>query len=152
MNSIFEEHFGLRLVREGFTRTDDRKWIRRRTNEIADLFQIQAMKGASYSPVWGFSLNYVPHISGESLRSHGTDKSARLDYRYDPLDTDYGSKAKYEAWFISQLHGVEYATQSAKRSAGKSIPLAFTLFSQVNSVSDLSQLYAKSLQAYRSRT
>jgi hypothetical protein len=66
--------FGSALAHEGFSRVADRKWLRRRSSDIADLFEIQAMKGASYSPLWGFSLSYVPHISGSSLRFHRADK------------------------------------------------------------------------------
>jgi hypothetical protein len=152
INTIFEECFGLPLIRNGFTHVSDRKWIRRRTPDFADLFEIQALKGASYSPLWGFSLNFVPHLSGKNVRFHSTDKSALFDYRYDPLDINFGSRKKQEEWIISRFDGLKNAKRNAKRSARRAIPLAMRSFSQINNIPDLIKLYAESLQSYRSRT
>jgi len=33
---------------------------------------------------WGFSLDFVPHLSGDSIRWHRSDKSARLDVTINP--------------------------------------------------------------------
>lgn len=46
------------------------------------------MKGASYVPIWGISLDFVPHVAGNRLAWHRTDKSARMDLVYDPVDFD----------------------------------------------------------------
>ncbi len=151
MNLIFGKNFGQPLIHEGFVRVSDRKWIRRHSADIADLFEIQALKGANYSPLWGFSLSYVPHISGSTLRWHNTDKSAQFDYRYDPLDSDYRSRDEYEAWLISRLWGVERAQQEAEYSSNRSLPLALALFSEISNIDKLIHLYADSLQAYRAK-
>lgn len=83
IDEIFEAIFGVELSKHGFKYANHRKWVRSHKDEIRELFLIQALKGANYSPVWGFSLDFVPHCSGKKILWHRTPKSARLDLRYD---------------------------------------------------------------------
>jgi hypothetical protein len=50
------------------------------------LFEFQLLKGAGMKASWGYSLDFVPHISGWRVRWHRSDKSARLDVIVDPHD------------------------------------------------------------------
>ena len=50
------------------------------------LFEIQLLKGAGLKACYGFSLDFVPHISGGRVRWHRSDKSAMLDVVLDPRD------------------------------------------------------------------
>jgi hypothetical protein len=64
-----------------------RKWVRARP-PIRDLIEVVAMKGASLIPRWGISLDFVPHVQGDAIRWHRSDKSAIADIVYDPVDFD----------------------------------------------------------------
>ena len=50
------------------------------------MFQLRLLKGASIKPAWGYSLDFVPHLSGAAVRWHRSDKSAMLDVIVDPGD------------------------------------------------------------------
>jgi hypothetical protein len=149
MRPILDAHFAQLLAGDGFVRVNEHKWIRRRTPHFADLFVLQAMKAGSYSPVWGFAIDFVPHISGGRLRSHNTDKAAMFDYRYDPLDVDYDSRAQNEGWFINRLLGLTVADRDAQRVALLALPMALSLFARVTQIEDISDLFRSSLQAHR---
>ena len=90
MDDIFDETLGDALDEHGFEQVAPRKWVRSTKAPIRDLVHILAMKGASFVPCWGFSLDFVPHISGSSIRWHRTAKSSMFDLRYDPVDYDIG--------------------------------------------------------------
>ena len=81
MDEIFAETFGKRLTSVGFTFIKRTKWTRVRTPGFRDLFEIMLGKGHVYYPSWGFSLDFVPHVSGSTVRWHRTDKSSLLDLR-----------------------------------------------------------------------
>lgn len=70
------------------------------------------MKGASYVPVWGISLDFVPHVSGKRIAWHRTEKSARMDLVYDPVDFD----ARWqERSSIGALRGPDATLHDARR-------------------------------------
>jgi hypothetical protein len=146
MEYVFNEYFGKPLEKEGFIKINSKKWIRRKNREIFDIFQIQALKAASYLPIWGFSLCFVPKLSGNKLIYYKSEKDTKLDYRYDPLD--YYDNSRREL-MISRLHGAEKAKQSGLLSSNKYLPIALSLFSGVKGVPELCQLFEESLQAHR---
>lgn len=37
-------------------------------------------------PRWGTSLDFVPHVRGEAVRFHRTNKGAVIDVLFDPID------------------------------------------------------------------
>jgi hypothetical protein len=75
------------LEAAGFRTVRPRFWVRSRTPPVRHVVTVAALKGAAYSPIWGISLDYVPHVAGRgTVHWHRTDKSARLDLTYDPVD------------------------------------------------------------------
>jgi hypothetical protein len=50
------------------------------------MFKLMLLKGAGMRIRWGFSLDFVPHISGGRVQWHRTDKEAMLDAIVDPKD------------------------------------------------------------------
>jgi len=86
VDAILDSTFGAALRAAGFLEIRHRVWARTRIPEITDVFNIHALKGASLSPLWGFSIAFVPHVSAGKVKWHRTPKSARLDVRYDPMD------------------------------------------------------------------
>jgi hypothetical protein len=61
-----------------------RRWIDGSKPPARKLFEFQLLKGASLKACWGFSLDFVPHVSG-NIRWHRSDKTARLDVIIDPV-------------------------------------------------------------------
>ena len=63
----------------GFHQRPDRLWVRSNDAPIRQMFHIAHWKGATASPSWGLSLDFVPHRAGDRLVWHRTDKTARVD-------------------------------------------------------------------------
>jgi hypothetical protein len=74
-----------RLEPLGLTEVAPRRWIDGSKPPPRRLFELQLLKGASLKACWGFSLDFVPHVSGSSIRWHRSDKTARLDVIVDPV-------------------------------------------------------------------
>lgn len=143
---ILSKVFDARLAARGFHKIAPRKWVRSAKPEIREVFQVLAMKGASYSPVWGFSLDYVPHISGASLQWHRTSRSAYLDLRYDPLDYVEPPSREFEAWFVHTFYGRRKTTNDAVRVARIAFSLATAFFNQVLTINDLPKAFEQQIK------
>jgi hypothetical protein len=74
-----------RLRPLGLSKIAARRWIDGSKPPARRLFELQLLKGASLKACWGFSLDFVPHLSGRSFRWHRSDKAARLDVIVDPV-------------------------------------------------------------------
>jgi hypothetical protein len=70
----------------GLTERTMRSWIDGAHFPVRRLFEIKLLKGASMKANWGFSLDFVPHITGGRLQWHRTDRTAILDVVMDPKD------------------------------------------------------------------
>jgi hypothetical protein len=133
MDGIFANTFGTALCRRGFEQVERRKWVRSDRAPIRELFRIAAIKGASLSPVWGFSLDFVPHSSGSTIRWHRSNKSAIFDLRYDPIDYT----ASFDEWSIPSSEGRTAAREQADRSTHVALELALPWFQSVGTERDL---------------
>ena len=85
-DAIVARHLRDFLPSLGLTERAIRSWIDGSHFPVRRLFEIQLLKGASMKANWGFSLDFVPHISGGRVRWHRTDKTAMLDVVLDPKD------------------------------------------------------------------
>jgi len=74
-----------RLAPLGLIEIVPRRWIDGSKPPSRRLFELQLLKGASLKACWGFSLDFVPHVSGSSVRWHRSDKTAMLDVIIDPV-------------------------------------------------------------------
>lgn len=70
----------------GLAEVTPRTWVDGSRPPVRRMFELQLLKGAGVKACWGFSLDFVPHISGGRVRWHRSDKSARLDVIIDPPD------------------------------------------------------------------
>jgi hypothetical protein len=68
----------------GLHETAPRRWIDGSKPPARRLFELQLLKGAALKACWGFSLDFVPHLSGGTTRWHRSDKTAMLDVFVDP--------------------------------------------------------------------
>jgi len=83
-DAILAAHLRERLPAFGFTEITARRWVDGSQPPVRRMFELQLLKGAGIKACWGFSLDFVPHISGGRVRWHRSDKTAMLDVMVDP--------------------------------------------------------------------
>lgn len=83
-DAIVAVHLRQHLPPLGLIENGPRKWIDGRQPPVRRLFELRLVKGAGLKVCWGFSLDFVPHISGGRVRWHRSDKTAMLDVIVDP--------------------------------------------------------------------
>jgi hypothetical protein len=101
------EAFGSRLLPLGFELSKPRRWVRGSKAPIREVFDVCALKGASYVPRWGFSLDFVPLMWTRPPRWKRTNKSTSFDLCIDPLD--FGLPT-YEFHHLPGIEDVSVAT------------------------------------------
>ena len=138
LDEILTDTFGIALEASGFEQITPRKWVRSNKNQIRDLLEIQSLKGGVLSPRWGFSLDYVPHVSGSSIRWHRTAKSAIFDVCFDPIDEN-GPEARSR--YISRLYGATQARKQAKRVQKKTLQEASGFWQRSSTLAELPQVF-----------
>ncbi len=70
----------------GLTEISPRVWIDGSKPPVKRMFELMLLKGAGMRVQWGFSLDFVPHISGGRVRWHRTGRNAMLDVVIDPSE------------------------------------------------------------------
>jgi hypothetical protein len=71
------------------------------------VFSFEAWKGGVVAPRWGLSLDFVPHVSGSSVKWHRTSKSAIYDLCVDARDKNFDLSPHRGAAAISdRVHAV----------------------------------------------
>ena len=106
------------------------------------------LKSGARILVWGWSLDYVPHIVGRrGLRWHRTAKSVRFDLRYDPID--YVKSGGLLRWMVPFGLGtpVEETHRRAQAVVSRALTEAPSLWDGVKSIADLPRAF----QAKRDR-
>jgi hypothetical protein len=68
---LLQRIFGGALECIGFQPSSRRRWCRSRVPGMRDLFEVAALKGATLSPRWGFSLDYAPHLTPGGVNGLG---------------------------------------------------------------------------------
>jgi len=131
-----ESEFGSRLEPLGFQRLGERKWVRSQKLPIRELFVIGALKGAQYSPVWGFSSGFVPSFRSRSFRRQSTDKNAIMDLVIDPIDIT--GEVPRQAFGL-----IGYDTEQIRTCAEHYVPLALADFDRVRSLRDFCQFFVE---------
>jgi hypothetical protein len=84
----------------GFAPQKPLHWIRSADAPIRQLFCYSQLKGGVIAPQWGFSLDFVPHLSGGKVKWHRTEKSALFDTFVDGQGTELNI---YYMWGVSGL-------------------------------------------------
>jgi hypothetical protein len=134
-----ESEFGSRLEPLGFQRLGERKWVRSQKLPIRELFVIGALKGAQYSPAWGFSSGFAPSFRGRSFRRQSTDKNAIMDLVIDPIDIT-GDVPRQAFGFVTG-HDTEIPIEQIRACAEHFVPMALADFDRVRSVRDFCQFF-----------
>jgi hypothetical protein len=140
-NQAIARTLGVALSEKGFETVAPRRWVRSTRTPIRDLLEIQAGKGVGYSPMWGFSLDFVPHVttSGE-IKWHRTAKSARFDLEYRP--TEYAPLAsETREWDISPVATPEELQVDLSRVTRLIMAHAIPFWERVRGIEDLPTAY-----------
>ncbi len=74
------------LQNQGFESHSNLKWVRCHNEPIRLIFELFLWKGGMVAPRISISLDFVPHVSGSSVKWHRTNKSAQPDLIYDIYD------------------------------------------------------------------
>ena len=81
---IVSPHLNEHLLPLGLTAVGPRTWVDVSHPPAKRMFQLVLLKGESMRAGWGFSLDFVPHISGGRVRWHRSGKTAKLDVVIEP--------------------------------------------------------------------
>lgn len=129
INALIARYFDSILQEAGFHARKARSWIRAKDHRFYDIVQIEPLKGAAYTPMWGVSLPYVPHISGHGIRWHTREQSAQMDVSYRPLDEH---NAPIE-WVVPRCDSPSHAERLLYKMAANTEQIAFPLLSRITS-------------------
>lgn len=77
IHDLFREQAASDL--EGFEEPQRGRWVRDLGDGAFQVFTLVAMKGTTYCPEYGVSLDYVPVVRASSTRFHRTPKAAEAD-------------------------------------------------------------------------
>jgi hypothetical protein len=116
-DEILAAHLRERLPAFGLTEITARRWVDGSQPPVKRMFELQLLKGASIGACWGFSLDYVPHISGGRVRWHRSDKTVMLDIIVDQRDLPQPSYIRGPAGLTE---GLRQLLPEAIRRAGES--------------------------------
>jgi hypothetical protein len=124
----------------GFERIRPRFWVESLTPPIRRLFEFQALKGASYSARWGFSLDFVPIQRGGRMQWKRTAKKASFDLCVDPIDQ--AGKVP-DSWHVSRFIFPlkSYNWSKFTRTVKNATLVAQPDLSRVKSISDIVAIF-----------
>jgi len=81
-DAIIAAHLREYLPSLELTEMSARRWVDGSVPPVRRLFEMQLLKGAAMQACWGFSLDFVPHVSAGRVKWHRSDKTARFDIGY----------------------------------------------------------------------
>lgn len=94
----------LNLPGLGLMEIKPRMWVDGSRPPARRVFELDLLKGAGIKVCWGYSLDFVPHISAGRVRWHRSDKTARLDLIVDPRDLRAATYLYGPARLANDLH------------------------------------------------
>ena len=77
-DAIVASHLNSPLQALGFVQVAPRRWVDGSTAPIRRMFEMQLLKGAAMEAKWGFSLDFVPHLVGDRIYWHRSNRAARF--------------------------------------------------------------------------
>ncbi|WP_126220640.1 hypothetical protein [Burkholderia vietnamiensis] len=116
------------LNARGFETVAPLKWVRHDGSPIRQIFAFSAWKGGVIAPRWGLSFDFVPHVSGSSVRWHRTNKTAIFDLVVDARDRDLD---------VSLICGEQVVAQKSAPIVQAAIARADEFWRLVNSIEDV---------------
>jgi hypothetical protein len=86
-DAIVARHLREHLSPLGLAEIRPRTWIDGSRRPARRMFDLIILKGAKMRARWGFSLDFVPHISGGRLRWHRSGTTAMFDVIIEPSES-----------------------------------------------------------------
>jgi hypothetical protein len=83
-DAILASHLNEPLAALGLVQVAPRRWVDGSAPPARRVFEMRLLKSAGIMANWGFSLDFVPHISGRRICWHRSDRTAMLDVHVDP--------------------------------------------------------------------
>lgn len=103
------------LGRPSFSLAKPLQWIDSSAAPVRRVFGYRQLKGGVVAPIWGYSFDFVPHLSAGKIKWHRTEKSAVLDAYIDGQSQDANL---YCMWGVAGLQeGVSERINSAAKQA-----------------------------------
>lgn len=133
IKSLLFPPFDAALNALGLYRQGQMIWVERNSDEngIRRMFEIRALKGAGLSTEWGYSFDFVPHISGSSVKWHRTEKSALID-------VSLGSGRRADE--MTYLYGLDHLAGQIPAALDASMAAAQTFWTPRPALTDLPAL------------
>lgn len=138
VDSVLAEVFDELLSKVEFRKVGTRTYVRRRVEYIDDVIKLHG-GWVSLGLTWGFSLTFVPHITGgvENVRWHRTIKSAQIDL----FDPEIHSLPRF--WSITAHQGEGALRRSALSTRFERIPNVLNFFDGYARFRDLDALFRR---------
>jgi hypothetical protein len=122
----------------GFSSVRALRWVRENGPGIYGLLELRWVKGTDLTPVWGISLDSVPHLSASKrLAWHRGPKAARFDLSYDPLDYE----PDLRPWAVSRFATVDELKQEATDFGARVLASATRFLDPLRSVANLVEAF-----------
>jgi hypothetical protein len=129
------------LCEMGFEFQKPLHWVRSTDAPLRQLFCLRQWKGGAVAPAWGLSLDFVPHVSGDTVKWHRTAKSALFDIGYDANDRSM------EFYYTK---GIEHIQQLAPKILPGAVQAAQEFWATIKLVGDLPAAF-EALKAHTAR-
>jgi hypothetical protein len=130
---------GSRLEPQGFEQIGKRKWVRSSTAPVRHLLTIEALKGGTYSPVWGVSSGVVPVIQARRFRRQTTARNAAMDLIIDPIDLS--GAVPRETFAFLPGHTAALPTSDIRRCAEHFVPVALKHLDRAQNLTGFCELF-----------
>ncbi len=102
-DAIVASHLNVRLQALGFGQVAPRRWVDGSTAPVRRVFEMQLLKGAAMKAIWGFSLDFVPHLSGGRVCWHRSNRTAKFDVFVELEKCNLASFLHGAAWLHRDL-------------------------------------------------
>jgi hypothetical protein len=102
-DAIVADHLNARLQSLALVQVAPRRWVNGSTAPVRRVFEMRLLKGASMKARWGFSLDFVPHLSGDRICWHRSNRTARFDVVIERQGREYTSFLHGAAWLRHDL-------------------------------------------------
>lgn len=126
-----------------FDLVTDLKCTKAPTEGIREIVELYALKGFSWMPRWGVSLDYVPRATSSGVAWHRTAKASRIDLGYDPLDYyDPRDRTAFD-WTISRF-GTESGIRAHANVVAERVAMdAARWFAPIDGLSSLPEAFER---------
>lgn len=125
----------------GFHAVPTRKWVREDKTPIREIFEVQVLKGATYTAAWGFGLDFVPQYCRGKLHWKRTSTSCRGDLWIDP--TDGPEELSAQCAFLNLPGQQEPTLHEIEHCIEQTVPRALADFERVTDMTALERLFAE---------